>query len=162
MEYTVSKHAKLTTLVLVVVGVAALLAGIMMDHGDHAAKRIWANLLINGYFFFTISLAAVFFLALQYVSEMAWGVTTQRVFQAIMAFMPVGAVVLLIVFIASSMHQTHLYHWMADGVMDPASEHYDKIIAGKSFYLNQTFFWGRNIVYFEFGCILQIGLGKIH
>lgn len=149
MEYTVSKHAKLTTLILVVVGIASLIMGISMDHNDHGvSQRIWANLLVNGYFFFTISLAAVFFLALQYVSEMAWGVTTQRVFQAIMSFMPIGAVVLLIVFIASSLHMNHLYHWMAPGVMEEGSENYDKIIAGKSFYLNQPFFWGRNILYF--------------
>ena len=144
MEYKVSKHAKLTTLVLIVVGVASLIFGIATDHG-HTDQRIWANLLVNGYFFFTISLAAVFFLALQYVSEMAWGVTTQRVFQAIMAFMPVGAVVLLVIFAASSMHMNHLYHWMAEGVMTKGHESYDAIIAGKSFYLNQPFFWGRNI-----------------
>ena len=99
MEYQVSKHAKLTTIILVVVGLLSLVAGIATDHNHHGVSgRIWANLLVDGYFFFTISLAAVFFLALQYVSEMAWGVTTQRVFQAIMAFMPIGAVVLLIVF----------------------------------------------------------------
>ena len=148
MEFKISNNAKLTTLILIVVGLASLLVGIYTSHGHHMGKQLWANLLVNGYFFFTISLAALFFIALQYVSEMAWGVTTQRVFQAIMAFMPIGAVVLLIVFAASSMHMTHLYHWMADGVMDPASESYDKIIAGKSFYLNQPFFWGRNILYF--------------
>ncbi len=147
MEYTISNKAKLTTIILIVVGLASLLVGISMDHGHHGSQRLWANLLVNGYFFFTISLAALFFLALQYVSEMAWGVTTQRVFQAIMAFMPVGAVILLVVFIASSLHMNHLYHWMGEGVMDPASEHYDKIIAGKSGYLNQPFFWARTILY---------------
>ena len=146
MEYKVSKHAKLTTIILVVVGLLSLVAGIAMDHNHHGVSgRLWANLLVDGYFFFTISLAAVFFLALQYVSEMAWGVTTQRVFQAIMAFMPVGAVVLLIVFAASSLHMNHLYHWMAEGVMEEGHENYDKIIAGKSAYLNQPFFWVRTI-----------------
>ena len=148
MEYTVSKHAKLTTIILVVVGLLSLVAGIAMDHSHHGVSgRLWANLLVDGYFFFTISLAAVFFLALQYVSEMAWGVTTQRVFQAIMAFMPIGAVVLLIVFAASSLHLNHLYHWMAEGVMDEGHENYDKIIAGKSAYLNQPFFWVRTLMY---------------
>ena len=49
MEYTVSKHAKLTTLILVVVGIASLLMGISMDHNDHGVSgRLWANLLVNG------------------------------------------------------------------------------------------------------------------
>ncbi len=148
MEYTISNKAKLTTIILIVVGIASLAIGMLTAHGDHTSQRLWANLLVNGYFFFTISLAAVFFIALQYVSEMAWGVTTQRVFQAIMSFMPIGAIVLLIVFLGGTFHMNHLYHWMVEGVMDPASEHYDKIIAGKSAYLNQPFFWGRTIAYF--------------
>ena len=147
MEFTISNKAKLTTLILVVVGLASLLMGIFTAHGHHTSQQLWANLLVNGYFFFTISLAAVFFIALQYVSEMAWGVTTQRVFQAIMSFMPIGAVVLLVVFIASSLHMNHLYHWMAPGVMEEGHENYDKIIAGKSAYLNQPFFWVRTILY---------------
>jgi hypothetical protein len=148
MEYKVSKQAKLTTMTLVIVGLLSLVAGIAMDHSHHGvAGRLWANLLVDGYFFFTISVAAIFFLALQYVSEMAWGVTTQRVFQAIMAFLPIGAVVLLIVFFASTMHWNHLYHWMAEGVMEEGHANYDKIIAGKSGYLNQPFFWARTLIY---------------
>ncbi len=146
MEFKISNNAKLTTLILVVVGLASLVLGIFTSHGHHMGQQLWANLLVNGYFFFSISLAALFFIALQYVAEMAWGVTTQRVFQAIMAFMPIGAVVLLIVFIGSSMHWNHLYHWMADGVVDPAAENYDKLIAGKSGYLNQPFFWARTLL----------------
>mgnify|MGYP005989754987 CR=1 FL=1 len=148
MEYTVSKQAKLTTIILIVVGLLSLAAGIFLNHDHHGVSgRLWANLLVDGYFFFTISVAAIFFLALQYVAEMAWGVTTQRIFQAIMAFLPIGAAVLLIVFIASSMHWNHLYHWMAEGVMEEGHENYDKIIAGKSAYLNQPFFWARTLVY---------------
>jgi len=146
MEYKVSKKAKLTTLILVVVGIVSLLVGVFTDHG-HLDQRLWANLLVNSYFFFTLSLAAVFFLAIQFVAEMAWGVTTQRIFQAIMSFMPYAAVTLLIVLGASSLHMTHLYHWMAEGITDPTSHHYDEIIAGKSGYLNQPFFWFRTILF---------------
>jgi hypothetical protein len=147
MEYTVSSKAKMTSFILIGVGLVALLAGIFTSHG-HTDQRIWANLLVNGYFFFGISLIAVFFLAIQYVAEMAWGVTTQRVFQAIMSYMPIGAATILIVLIASSLGYTHLYHWMAEGITDPNSHHYDAIIAGKSGYLNLPFYWVRNIIYF--------------
>jgi len=149
MEYTVSSKTKMTSIILIVVGLAALLAGIFTDHGHHTDQRFWANLLANGFFFFTISLTALFFLTIQYVSEMAWGVTTQRIFQAIMSFMPIGAIVLIVVFIASSLHMNHLYHWMQHGISDPNSEHYDAIIAGKSAYLNIPFYWVRNILYFS-------------
>ena len=170
MEFTVSNKAKITSIVLIVIGLAALLIGISTGHGHHTSQRFWANLLVNGYFFFTISVAAVFFLSLQYVSEMAWGVTTHRIFQAIMSYMPIGAVVLLIVFVAGAMHSHHLYHWMdeavqhkyviestmesvhpeyADEMVEGAVEnhHYDEIIANKSAYLNVPFFMIRSIVY---------------
>src|SRR5690606_9640899 len=147
MEYTISKNAKLTTIILIVVGLLSLIMGLTTDHGHHLSQRLWANLLVNGYFYFTISLAALFFLALQYVSEMAWGVTTHRIFQAIMSFMPIGAVVLLIVFIAGAAHWHHLYHWMDPEVHNPNSEHYDRIIANKSAYLNVPFFFIRTIIY---------------
>lgn len=147
MEYTVSNKAKITSIILIVVGVVALLVGVFTDHGHHVDKRLWANLLVNGYFFFTLSLAAVFFLAIQYVAEMAWGVTTQRIFQAIMSFMPIAAVALLVVLVASSMHMTHLYHWMVEGVTVEGHENYDEIIAGKSGYLNLPFFWVRTIIF---------------
>ncbi len=146
MEYTVSNKAKMTSIILIVVGLIALLAGIFTNH-EHTDQRLWANLLVNGYFFFTISLAALFFLALQYVAEMAWGVTTQRIFQAIMSFMPIGAVALIVVLAANSLDMAHLYHWMEEGITDPNSPHYDAIITGKSAYLNQTFFWVRTIAY---------------
>jgi len=148
MEYTVSSKAKMTSFILIGVGLVALIAGLATSHG-HTDQRIWANLLVNGYFFFGISLLALFFLAIQYAAEMAWGVTTQRIFQAIMSFMPIGAAAILIVLIASSLGYTHLYHWMAEGITDPTSHHYDAIIAGKSGYLNLPFYWVRNIIYFS-------------
>tara|TARA_R110001592_G_scaffold52689_2_gene161658 strand:- start:10280 stop:11488 length:1209 start_codon:yes stop_codon:yes gene_type:complete len=147
MEYKISSKANITTILLIVIGLAAFLIGLFTSHG-HTSQRLWANLLVNGYFFFTISLASLFFLALQFISEMAWGVTTQRIFQATMSFMPFSAVALLLVFIGGSLHWNHIYHWMVEGITDPTSHHYDEIIANKSAYLNQPFFWVRTIAYF--------------
>ncbi|MBW6482760.1 MAG: quinol:cytochrome C oxidoreductase [Vicingaceae bacterium] len=129
------------------VGIIALVIGLTSGHGHHTSQRFWANLLVNGYFFFTISLAALFFLALQYVSQMAWGVTTHRVFQAIMSFMPIGAIVLLIVFIAGAAHIHHLYHWMDPELYVKGGAHYDEIIANKQAYLNTPFFLIRSVIY---------------
>jgi len=147
MEYKISKNAKITSSILILVGIIALVIGLTSGHGHHTSQRFWANLLVNGYFFFTISLAALFFLALQYVSQMAWGVTTHRVFQAIMSFMPIGAIVLLIVFIAGAAHIHHLYHWMDPELYVKGGAHYDEIIANKQAYLNTPFFLIRSVIY---------------
>ena len=64
-----------------------------------------------------------------------------------MSFMPIGAVVLLAVFIAGAAHMHHLYHWMDPEVHNPESSHYDELIANKGAYLNIPFFFIRSLIY---------------
>lgn len=128
------------------IGLVAMIVGFMTDHTDHHT-RFWANFLVNGFFFFAISLGALFFLALQYVTEAAWAVVLKRILEGIAGYLPVGAIILVIFFLAGTFHFHHLYHWMDPAVYDINSEHYDAIIAGKAAYLNQPFFWVRTLVY---------------
>ncbi len=146
MEYTISNRAKYFTYALMGIGLIALIVGFLTDHSDHH-NRFWSNLLIDGLFFFGISAGALFFLAVQYAAQAGWGTLLKRVFEAVIGFLPYGSVVILLVLLAGSFHGHHIYHWMAEGIMDPAADNYDAIIAGKSFYLNQPFFWVRAILY---------------
>lgn len=129
-------------------GLILFVIGFFTAHDEHKDLRIWVDLLANGFLFFGVALGALFFLALQYASEAAWGTVLKRIFEAVMSFLPVGMVVLSIVFIGASLHLNHIYHWMDPAVTDPTNHHYDAIIAGKSAYLNQGFFWARTLVYF--------------
>ena len=138
MEFKISPRATKTTYILMGVGLLATAIGWAMDDSEHH-MRPWANLLVNGFFFFAIALGALFFLALQYAAEVAWSAVLKRVFEGVIGYLPYGAAALLIVFAAGSGHLHHIYHWMADGVTEEGNEHYDKIIAGKSAYLNQVF-----------------------
>jgi hypothetical protein len=146
MEFKISKKAAKTTYLMMGLGLLATIIGIAMDD-SHEHMRPWANLLVNGFFFFAIALGALFFLALQYAAEVAWSAVLKRVFEGVMGFLPYGAAILIIVFACSSLHLNHLYHWMADGVMEKGNDHYDALIAGKGAYLNQPFFWVRILVY---------------
>lgn len=149
MEFTVSNRAKITTYVLMVIGVVAMVMG-WMDHGPEGehTNRFWANMLVNGFFFTAIGLGALFFLALQYAAEVAWSVAVKRILEGIAAFVPVGAIILIVVFLANSLHMSHLYHWMDPNVHIEGHEDYDAIIANKKPYLTQWFFWLRTLVYF--------------
>ena len=115
---------------------------------DSGLRRFWSNLLVNGFFFFGITLGALFFLALHYATESGWGVVLLRVFEGIMSAMPIGIVVLLIVFLVGSFGGHHIYPWMDPELTDPSSSHFDAIIYGKKAYLNLPFFWIRVIAYF--------------
>jgi len=48
--------------------------------------RIWANLLIIGYLLFMVSLAALFFIAVQYIANAGWSAAIKRVPEAISTF----------------------------------------------------------------------------
>lgn len=151
--------AKLKTLsyILIGIGVVALLYGFLAggghevaDHGDHGHghdNRPWASLLINNFFFLGISLGALFFLAIQYAANVGWSAGLLRVLEAITGFLPVAGIIMLIIVLAAMGHFNHLYHWTAEGIMDPENSHYDEIIAGKQAYLNAPFFIIRSLIY---------------
>lgn len=146
MDYTFSSKLKLATYILMAIGILGMIIGYMNDHTEHHT-RFWANIMVNGFFFLAISLGALFFLALQYAAEVAWSVMVKRIFEAITSFIPIGGAIMIIVFLAGFLHLHHLYHWMDPNVYDVNSPDYDAIIAGKSAYLNQPFFWIRTLVY---------------
>ncbi len=140
--FTIDKKAKNFSMVLMAIGIMAVIFGFVSN--PHGA---WPALLFNTYFYLGISVFAVFFVALQYVAEAGWSIVLKRVPEAIMGALPVFSGIMLFIMIASIMHWNHIYHWLHEGIMDPASEHYDRIIAGKEPYLNATFFVIRTIVY---------------
>ena len=140
--FTINKKAKNLSIALMSIGIIALIFGFTTD-----AHGTWPALLFNTYFYLGISVFAVFFVAMQYVAEAGWSIVLKRVPEAIMAALPFFSIIMLFIVFASIMHWNHIYHWLHEGIMDPASEHYDRIIAGKEPYLNATFFIVRTIIY---------------
>ena len=140
--FTIDKKAKNFSMVLMAIGLIALIYGFSTD-----AHRAWPSLLFNNYFFIGIAVFGIFFVAKQYVSEAGWSIVLKRVPEAVMSALPVMSLIMLFIMFASIMHWNHIYHWLHEGIMDPASDHYDKIIAGKEAYLNGSFFIIRTIIY---------------
>ncbi|MDQ3193171.1 MAG: quinol:cytochrome C oxidoreductase [Bacteroidota bacterium] len=146
LDYIFTNKNKTIAFVLMVVGIISIAVGFMTDHETHGT-RVWANLLANSLFFLGMGICATFYIALNYAAEAAWGVALKRVFEAVAAFLPFGALALIIVLFAATMDWNHIYHWMAEGISTPGHENYDPIIAGKSAYLNKPFFWVRTLIY---------------
>ena len=196
MDFIFTKKARLTFTIFMLIGVIAMVYGFMNDHSEHH-NHFWANIFINGFFFFAISLGALFFLALQYATEASYMVALKRVIEGISQYIYIGSAILIIFFAAGSMHFHHIYHWMdtsilheyvmeasigsehpeyVDEMVDGAivNENYDKIIAGKTAYLNQPFFWIRTLLYLGVWCLFarlfrkrslledEVGGSKIH
>lgn len=108
MNYTMSKGARNLLLVFLILGALALVYGFVAVD----TQRLWANLLVNGLYFTFLALAGTFFVAIQYAGEAGWSAGLKRIPEAMGQYLPIGAVVLLIIFGAAATHQNHLYHWM--------------------------------------------------
>ncbi len=146
MDYTFKSSTKRLTLGLLGLGLLSIVYAVL----THVpGQRIWANLLVNSYFFVGIGLMGTLWMAIQYVSEAGWSSGFKRVPEAVSQYLLVGGPILLLVLFAGShsigLH--HIYHWMDPEVMNPESDHYDTIIAGKQAYLNEPFFYLRALTY---------------
>lgn len=146
LNYTFPKKLKNYTYLMMAVGALAILLGFFTDHDTHGT-RVWANIYVNSFFFFGIATGALFFIAVQYAAEAAWAVALKRVFEGISSYIVVGAITLIIVWLAGAFHLHHIFHWMDPEVYDVNSPKYDEIIAGKRSYLNQPFFWVRALFF---------------
>jgi len=150
MDYQVSNKAKLWTTILVIVGIVITLIGVMTAMGDgHVVRRFLSNLLSNSFFFFTIAISALFFLAVQHVAEVGWFVYIKRPIEAITGYIPVGIAFLVVTFLCLSfLKGAHIYLWMDPSIMQEGGENYDYAAAKRGKYMNIAFFWIRAILYF--------------
>lgn len=157
MEFKIANRAKIVTLALIIIGVVFTGIGIAMSSGDHHfTTRVLVSGLSNSFFFFSIGLGALFFLALQYATETGWYATVKRVIESVTGFLPIGAgLLILILAIISAMDGAHIYTWMDADVVA-----HDEIIQGKGAYLNLGFFWLRTVVYIGIYFIFWRGFRK--
>ncbi|MCC6818858.1 MAG: quinol:cytochrome C oxidoreductase [Bacteroidia bacterium] len=124
------------------------------EHPKPWYTRVYISLLINGYFLLLIGICALFFFALQYIANAGWSAAILRIPQAISTIFPVGAIIVLLVFMLDG---TNIYHWLhyEHQHLGPNDAGFDKILDNKSWFLNSKmaygFLIGIPIVWFFFG-----------
>lgn len=113
------------------------------EHVLHLLKnKPWSALYVALFFFLMISLGTLAFYAIQHASQAGWPVVLFRVMEGITAYLPVGAILLFVFFVLSSLHLNHLFIWM-----DPEVVAHDELIQNKAGYLNVPFFLLRAAIY---------------
>ncbi|MDB5021329.1 MAG: hypothetical protein JWQ28_2456 [Pedobacter sp.] len=143
-QFEFTGKVKTLSIVAIVIGLAAIGYG-FSDHELH--ERTFANLLLMAYYFATVCMSGAFFLAIQFVAQAGWSAAILRVPQAMAKTLPIAALILLIV-VGAGLYTHNLYHhWNAEGLTDPSSPNYDKIIDGKSSFLNVPFFMFREVLF---------------
>jgi hypothetical protein len=121
------------------------------EHLEHVFHQLqnkpWAALYVACIFFMLVTLGVLAFYAIQIVAQAGWSPVLFRVMHAITAYLLPGSIIFFILLCLSGFHVNHLFVWMTDGITDPASEHYDKLIANKSGYLNVPFWLIRAAIF---------------
>lgn len=108
-------------------------------HGPTWMTRVWANLLMNSYYFWLFSVGAIFFIAVNYVANAGWAVMLKRIMEAQSSYLIVGSVLLFGIIIGA---KDTLYHWVqyfhSPAAGNPNAAGYDHILESKSWLLNNN------------------------
>jgi hypothetical protein len=150
-RFEIPARLKTTSFVLMLIGIVTLLLGVFTLANNHDANheimhaertRFWLVLLHNSVFFLLICVASVFIQAAASLAQGGWIVAYKRVPEAIGAnvwiFGLIAMVILfLIAFVFNIDGHNPIYHWV-----HPEG---DKILEGKSAFLNKGMFAGFTI-----------------
>ncbi|MDC9721207.1 MAG: quinol:cytochrome C oxidoreductase [Urechidicola sp.] len=121
------------------------------SHDEHIfhqlQNRPWSALYVAIFFFMMLSLGVLAFYAIQQVAQAGWSIVLFRVMEGITAYLPIGAVILFVFLVLSSLHMNHVFAWMNPELLDPASPKFDHLLADKASYLNVPFFLIRAVIY---------------
>lgn len=143
-----SKNFKVAMIILIVVGLISVAIGFLTEDG----KRAWANLLLNNYYFLSVAIGAIFWFAIQAVTQSGWSAAYLRVPMAMSNYIIVSMILFAIMFFG--LHD--LYHWTHhDAVIN------DPVLLHKEPYLNVPFFTIRYVVFFALWIFLTQRIKKL-
>lgn len=143
-RFEVPARLKATGMALTVIGILTVIVGAIVflkGGSEHDLARFWTVLLHNSVFFLMITVASVFIQAAAALAQGSWIVAYKRVPEAIGAnvwvFGVIAVIVLFSIVFGLGDHNP-IYHWV-----HPEG---DKILEGKSAFLNKGMFVGFTLV----------------
>ncbi len=115
--------------------VIGLISFFMMYGGSH--EHAWSAVLRAHFYFVTISLGALFFVVIQWITTSMWSAPVRRLAEGLTAYIPFILFSTVLVFLGSK----SLFKWT-----DLEAIKGDHVIEGKLGYLNMTFFVIRTLI----------------
>jgi len=134
LPFEFSAKNKVLCAVMFLVGVLGFVYGLFTS-----PERAWLAYLLGFFLVTSVSLASLFFLALQHLTGAQWSVNIRRLFEALSAFLPYSALFMGLMIVGAP----EIYSWL-----DPSVVSNDPLLVHKAPYLNYTFFIIRSVVFF--------------
>ncbi|MES3036492.1 MAG: molybdopterin oxidoreductase [Bdellovibrionota bacterium] len=132
-RYTPSQNQKTVAFVLMAIGVITFIIGLVKNQ-----DRMWPAYLVAFFFFTTMGLGGLFFIAINSIAKTGWSTSIRRYSEAMTSFIPfifIGGLVLIAGF-------KHLFPWA-----NPEEVASNPILQSKTAYLNTGFFIVRLIIF---------------
>lgn len=152
-QFTFTGRERMVLLGFIVLGVVCMALSYfvepatitVMNHGHEETvstyhMRFWSNFLQNSVFFLGMAFVAMFGYCAFITAYGGWFSGMKRLWEAYALWMGPGLIMMAVLVVGVFMHWHHLYHWNAEGVLDPNDAHYDEIIAGKAPFLNKYWY----------------------
>lgn len=120
---------------LTVLGALAFLGGLAVD-----STRAWQNYMQTLYIFTGFSLGGMVFVAINHAVASHWAVVPRRLAEAFMSFIPVAALLFIVLLVGISMEGGKLYSWLGHehGIASPTKQRW----------LSFDLFAARNVLFF--------------
>ena len=118
------------------------------EHAEHVIHQIhnrpYSALYIAALFFMMIALGVLAFYAVQFAAQAGWSPLLFRVMEGITYYLLPGALIVVAVAVFAG---DHIFVWMNPDMVNPDSEKFDKLVAGKSAWLNTPWFVIRALIF---------------
>lgn len=136
-KFEAPQGLKTAAYVCIVLGLIGMIMGFIKN-----PERVWTAYLVSFFYFACIGVGALFFVALNFVTNAGWSASIRRIVESLTSYLPVMLVSALILILGFK----YLYPWA-----DPEQSH--RLTGGKSIYLSQSFVIAR-ILIFAVGCLI--------
>lgn len=144
--FIIPTKARIFALVLIAIGVLAIVIGFAKE-----GPGTWSVLLINNFYFLSLAMGAMFFVAIQYVTDSGWSAMFKRIPEAMTTYVYVAFIIMVVLAVGVR----EIYEWAHHGITET-----DALIAHKAPYLNIPFFYARLALFFGLWMLLIIALRR--
>ncbi len=160
-QFEIPSKMKTWSMIFIVIGVIAFILGLItkgLSNDEHQQAIFVGTLMYNSIFWMLICNASMFFICATTLAMGGWYTVIKRIPEAISTLVPVFGIVTFAIFIyLVAIDKTHsIYQWLDKGVVEN-----DKIIKGKSGFLNPGFFMVWSVLAIGFWSLLGYRMRRL-